>query len=520
MIRTLLLFFAVTALLPPASGDDGGLTPEILEDLRQSYKRDDVRFNALASNPIDALVLNRSVLDAHDTHFSHRIRFKGVTDQHQSGRCWLFAGLNTLRPAIIAKNNLDGFEFSASYLQFWDKLEKSNLYLEFMIELRDTDPLDREWESVHKWTLDDGGWWQFVVALVGKYGVVPKEAMPTTATSEKTDTLNKILQRKLHVDAARIHEMHRAGSDVNALRAYKNQAMAEVYRILAQTLGEPPREFTWRPPAKKKDADKKDDDKKDDAKKEDGKKEVVQRDDARKQGAKGDEEKKVAEKKVGDKAVAKAGKPALDIDLTPAKKYTPQSFYREVVGAALEDYVSLYSDPLNPKMKHYAFERARNLADKADVDFVNIEIDDMKKIAMASVVANEPVWFACDVGKDQSSKQGIMAVNLFNYGPLFNLNLQLNRAQRILYRDGGSNHAMVFMGVDVVDNKPAKWLVENSWGTEKGDKGTWTLYNDWFDEHVYMVIVNKRHVPAEMLKVFDEPVKVLPPWYPGAGGVE
>lgn len=515
MIRPLLLLLAVTSLLPAASGADGGLTPDILDSLRQSYKRDDVRFNALAANPIDTLVLNRGVLDAHDTHFSHRIRFKGVTDQHQSGRCWLFAGLNTLRPAIIAKNNLDGFEFSESYLQFWDKLEKSNLYLEIMIEMRDTDPLDREWEAVHKWTLDDGGWWQFVAALVSKYGVVPKEAMPTTATSENTNTLNKILERKLHVDAAKMHEMHRAGSDVNALRAYKKQAMVDVYRILAQTLGEPPQEFTWRAPKKKKD-----DDKKEEPKKEDDRKSVAAKNDAKKQGAKAEEDKKDGEKQDGDKATTKAEKPALDIDLTPAKKYTPQSFYREVVGASLEDYVSLYSDPLNPKMKHYAFKRARNLADKADVDFVNIEIDAMKKIAMESVMANEPVWFASDVGKDQSTKLGIMAVNLFNYGPLFNVDLHLDRAQRIRYRDGGSNHAMVFMGVDVVDNKPAKWLVENSWGTEKGDKGTWTLYNDWFDEHVYMVIVNKKHVPAEMLKVLEEPVTMLPPWYPGAGGAE
>jgi len=486
MIRPFLLLLAVTSFLPAASGADGGLTPEILASLRQSYKRDDVRFNALAANPIDALVLNRSVVDANDKHFSHRIRFKGVTDQHQSGRCWLFAGLNTLRPSIIAKNGLDGFEFSESYLQFWDKLEKSNLYLEYMIELRDTDPLDRDWEAVHKWTLNDGGWWEFVVALVSKYGVVPKEAMPTTATSENTATLNKILESKLHVDAAKLHEMHRAGSDVNALRAYKQQAMAEVYRILALTLGEPPQEFTWRAPKKDKDGDK-------------------------------PEEKKDA---ADAKPAAKPEKPALDIDLTPAKKYTPQSFYREVVGTSLEDYVSLYYDPLNPKMKHYAFKRSRNLADQPDVDFVNIEIAEMKQIAMKSIMANEPVWFAADVGKDQSSKLGIMAMNLFNYGPLFGVNLHLDRAQRIRYRDGGSNHAMVFMGVDVVDNKPAKWLVENSWGTDKGDKGTWTLYNDWFDEHVYMVIVNKRHVPADMMKVFNEPITELPPWYPGAGGME
>jgi bleomycin hydrolase len=488
MIRYLLLLasLAIASFPPAASGADGGLTPEILESLRRSYKRDEVRVNALAANPIDSLVLNRSVVDANDKHFSHRIRFKGVTDQHQSGRCWLFAGLNTLRPAIIAKNKLDGFEFSQSYLQFWDKLEKSNLYLEYMIELRDTDPLDREWEAVHKWTLDDGGWWQYVVALVSKYGVVPKEAMPTTTTSDNTGTLNKILERKLHVDAAKLHEMYRAGSDVNAQRTYKNKAMTEVYRILAQTLGEPPQEFTWRVPKKDKDGDK------GDGKKDEG--------DA--------------------KPVAKTEKPALDIDLTPARKYTPQSFYREVVGTSLEDYVSLYYDPLSPRMKHYGFKRSRNLAEKPDVDFVNIEIAAMKKIAMESIMANEPVWFAADVGKDQSSKLGIMAMNLFNYGPLFDVNLRLDRAQRIRYRDGGSNHAMVFMGVDVVDNKPAKWLVENSWGNEKGDKGTWTLYTDWFDEHVYMVIVNKKHVPAEMMRVFDEPITVLPPWYPGAAVVE
>ena len=490
MIRTLLLILALTSFLPAVRGADGGLTPEFLDSLRQSYQQNDVRFNALAANPINDLVLNRSVVDAHDTHFTYRIRFKGVTDQHQSGRCWLFAGLNTLRPAIIARNDLDEFEFSETYLQFWDKLEKANLYLEYMIELRDADPLDREWEAVQKMTLDDGGWWQSVVALVDKYGVVPKEAMPATTASDNTDTLNTILERKLHVDGAKIRELARAGSDLKALRAYKQQALAEVYRILAETLGEPPQEFTWRP--KKNDDDKKD--------------------------AAGSEQ--AGKKKKGDRSKVKTNEPAMDIDLTPAKKYTPLSFYHKMVGAALADYVSLYYDPLNPAMKHYAFRRSRNLADKSDVDFVNIGLEAMKQIAMESIKANEPVWFASDVGKDQNSKLGIMAANLYNYGPLFDVNLHLDRAQRILFRDGGPDHAMVFMGVDVVDKKPVKWLVENSWGADKGDKGTWTLYNDWFDEHVYMVIVNKRHVPAAMLKVFAEPAKELPPWYPGARGME
>jgi len=492
MIRTVLFVFAIVSFLPVARGADGGLTPEFLDHLRQSYQPDEVRFNALAANPINDLVLNRAVVDAHDTHFTYRIKSKGVTDQHHSGRCWLFAGLNTLRPAIIAKNDLDEFEFSETYLQFWDKLEKANLYLEYMIELRNADPLGREWEAVQKMTLDDGGWWQSVVALVGKYGVVPKEAMPATTASDNTDTLNTVLERKLHVAGAQIRELARTGADVNALRAYKQQALVEVYRILAQTLGEPPKEFTWRP--KQKDADQPEDGKKD--------------------AATG----KPTKKKKRDGSAVKTNELTLDIDLTPAKKYTPLSFYHEMVGAALEDYVSLYYDSLNPLMKHYVFQRTRNLADHADVDFVNIGLEAMKQIALVSITNNEPVWFASDVGKDQNSKLGIMAANLYNYGPLFDVNLQLDRRQRILFRDGGANHAMVFMGVDVENHQPVKWLVENSWGADKGDKGKWTLYNNWFDEHVYMIIVNKRHVPAEMLKVFNEPATELPPWYPGAAG--
>ena len=208
MIRTLLLILAVTSFLPAVWAAEGGLTPDFLESLRQSYKRDEVRFNALAANPINSLALNRSLVDAHDMHFSHRIKFKGITDQHSSGRCWMFAGLNTLRPAIIAKLDVDGFEFSESYLQFWDKLEKANLYLEEMIELRDADQLGREWEAVQKLTVDDGGFWQNVVALVGKYGVVPKETMPATVASDNTETLNKILNSKLDRKSTRLNSSH------------------------------------------------------------------------------------------------------------------------------------------------------------------------------------------------------------------------------------------------------------------------------------------------------------------------
>ena len=170
-------------------------------------------------------------------------------------------------------------------------------------------------------------------------------------------------------------------------------------------------------------------------------------------------------------------------------------------------------------MKHYEFKRSRNMVGRPEMHFVNIPIQQMKSIAMKSILHNQPVWFAADMGKDQSTKHGLMAADLFDYGPLFGLDLSISKSDQVKYRGGTSNHAMVFMGVDVKNNKPVKWLVENSWGDSRGDKGIWTMYDDWFNRNMYVIIVHKDHVPQKILKVFDEPAKQLPAWYPGAPGI-
>lgn len=461
----------------------GALSPELLNDIRGSFEMDDqtrVRHNAVTNNKINDLALNRGIVAGKDGYFSHKIESKGITNQESSGRCWMFAGLNTMRPRVIRDKKLPEFEFSTSYLQFWDKMEKSNLFLEAMIEMRETDYLDREWEQVHKWTMSDGGWWNFVVDLIEKYGVVPKDVMPETQSSENTRTMNTILDRKLRADAVTIRKMHENGSDLIELRAFKKQALSEVYRFLVINLGEPPTEFQWRYVAKTKEEDSNEE----------------------------SSESEISE----DSADAKVD------DLTPLITYTPQSFYKEFVGVSLQDYVCLYNDPLQEFQKHFRFKRAKNIYGKSDMNFVNVPINDLKQVAMQSIIENEPVWFAADVGKDQSSELGIMGYRLFDYDPLFEINTQISRADSLRMRDGGSNHAMAFMGVDVRDGKPLKWLVENSWGEKRGDKGTWTLYDDWFDHHVYTIIVNKRYVQEDVLKVFDEQATELPPWYPGAPG--
>ncbi|MGY8768809.1 MAG: aminopeptidase C [Pirellulales bacterium] len=467
-------------------GEEGELTPELIRQLQDGFELDtqtQVTQNAVTNNSIDKLALNRGILRGHNGHFSHKIKFNGITNQGASGRCWLFAGLNTMRPIAMKNAKLEKIELSAAYLHFWDKLEKSNLFLEYMIEMRDTDYLDREWELVHKWTLGDGGWWNYVVDLVDKYGVVPEDVMPGTYSSENTRRMNTVLERKLRHDAVALHSMHQKGSSIKELRAYKQNALAEVYRFLVINIGEPPRQFEWRYEVKPEKSSSEDDGKADDDENED-------------------------EESVENKNLASTG------------VITPKQFYQKFVDLKLNDYVCLYNDQVNPYLKHYQFKRSKNMVGRGDMNFVNIPIDQMKQIAMNSVVDNRPVWFAADVGKDQSSEHGIMAADLFEYGPLFDLDLSISKADQVKYRGGTSNHAMVFMGVDVKDGHPAKWLVENSWGEKNGHKGVWTLYDDWFNRHMYVIIVHKDHVPQKIMQAFEQPAQQLPAWYPGAAGVE
>lgn len=484
MNRKSIAIVVLSAILLPMSISDataepkgeGALSTQFIESLRKDFElnpEDRARYNAITSSPIDKLALNREIVRGEDGHFSHKIKTKGITNQKASGRCWMFAGFNVVRPKVIHDLGLDEFEFSAAYLLFWDKMEKSNLYLEQVIELRKADRLDREWQLINEWMVGDGGWWNYVTSLIEKYGVVPAAIMPETHSSDNTGAMNKILERLLQSRAANLIRASDSGANVKQLREMKHEAMAEVYRFLALNLGEPPAEFEWRYRTKKRDDSS-------DSKKE---REVEQK------------------------------------ELSDLITYTPQSFYREFVGVDLSDFVALYHDPAQETGKHYRFSRARNIAGHPEMNFVNVEIELLKEVAVKSILADQPLWFAVNMGVDQSKDHGIMANELFDYESLFGIEMPFSKADRSRFNSGASNHAMVLMGVDLKEGKPEKWLVENSWGDDKGNKGTWTLYDSWFDEHVYNVIVHRDYVPDETLAVFAEEPETLPTWYPGAMGI-
>lgn len=469
------LFFAAGSVY----AEDGALSTKLIERIQSDFEMDThirAMYNSITNNNVKNLALNRDILRQHNEFFSNKVKVKGITNQKSSGRCWLFAGLNSLRPAVIAKHKLKEFEFSQIYLAFWDKMEKANTFLQYMIDFRDMDLMDRKMVIILRGEPGDGGYWENFADLVNKYGLVPKEVMPETNSSENTRTMNQVLYQKLRSDAVKLHKMHRAGKSIQVMSREKEKMLAEVYRILVMSLSEPPKQFSFRYQTKDSSKDK-DEDKENN----------------------GDEEKE---------------EDTVDSDETLQINTTPKRFFAEFVGVNLNDYVNIFNDTTRDYDKHYQICMSRNLYDGHDISYVNVDIETLKNIAVRSITDGTPMLFAADVSYDQSSEHGIMADGLYDYQSIYNIDISLTKAERALYRSSVRNHGMTLIGVDLKDARPVKWWVENSWGADKGSKGYWTMYDDWFDLHVYNIIVHKKYVPPEILKIKDEPPVLLPPWDP------
>jgi bleomycin hydrolase len=464
--KSTIILFVITAITPSLIfAGDGAISDELINKFREEFKmspHNQAMYNAVTNNSISDLALNRDVLREHNELYTNKIKTKGITNQRSTGRCWAFAALNTMRPAVIKKYRLEKFEFAQNYMAFWDKLEKANLFLERVIELRDRDPLDRDLTRILKSPCPDGGDWEYAIHLIKKYGIVPKEIMPETNSSEKTGAMTGLLNVKLRKDAVKLRQMHQDGKTVSDMRAEKKKMLTEVYKILVVNLGSPPTQFDWRYEYKADNSDDDDDDE--------------------------------------------------DLLVSELKTYTPKTFYEEFVGVDLDEYLDLFNDPAKEFNKLYQGRMSKSAQDNPDITYANIGIHTMKQIVLKSLLDDHPVWFGADVGKDQSRSHGIMAINLYDYDSMFNIDMKMTKAEKRLFRQTSRNHAMVFLGVDLQEEKPVKWLVENSWGESRGSEGFWAMYDSWFDEYVFNIVVHKKYVPEDVLKIFEQTPTILEPW--------
>ena len=436
----------------PAGNPKGGISAEMLAKISDRYEgnaADKALRNALATTPINTLAMNADNAAMIDTHFSDRVRTKGITDQKSSGRCWLFTGLNVLRAKMIDKYELPGMEFSQNYLFFYDQLEKANLFLQGVIDTKDLPFEDRKVDWLFSNPLSDGGQFTGVSNLITKYGLVPAEAMPETYQSDNTSQMANLLKLKLREYGLELREAPKS-----KVQDMKIRQLSEIYRMLALCLGEPVQEFEWTRCDKNNN--------------------IVSR-----------------------------------------KKYTPKSFYDEFIGEDLENnYVMIMNDPCREYGKEYEIDYDRHVYDGHNCLYINLPIDRIKEMAIASIKDNTAMYFSCDVGKFANSKKGVLDINNFDYESLMGVTFGMDKKERVQTHASGSSHAMTLIAVDIVEGKPVKWMVENSWGPASGYQGNYIMTDEWFNEYMFRLVVEKKYVPADVLKMLDQKPVQLPAWDP------
>lgn len=410
---------------------------------------------SVVKNGITASAENVSAKVNNVPVFSVDVTTGKVSNQKQSGRCWMFAALNTFRHKMLNDFNLKEFELSQNHNFFWDKYEKANYFYENILATANEPLTSRKVAFLLQTPQQDGGQWDMIVSIFQKYGVVPKTVMPESSNSSNSRDLNNYLNKKLRKDAVALRQLVAEGKTAEDIQTAKEAMLEDIYRFLATSLGTPPETF---------DFEYRDEDKN------------------------------------------------YHID----RNLTPQSFYEKYVGVDLDDYVSIINAPTadKPYNQSYTVEMLGNVVGGKEVKYLNVDMPTFKKLAIAQLEQGESVWFGCDVGQSSTRDTGIMALDAYDINDLFDIDFTMTKAERLDFGESLMTHAMVLTGVDLIDGESTKWKVENSWGEKVGTNGFFVMSDAWMDEYTYQIVVRKEFLTAEQLAAFEAEPTVLAPWDP------
>ena len=435
--------------------------PEISNDLLMQLREEESAKVALARNAatqvgIEAASLNREKIQHTSTAVSHRLDDWKATSQKKSGRCWLFSSLNFLRSRARESLGIKNFEFSQSYVFFWDKFERANWFLTDIIATSD-EPVDgRLVQFLLGDVLGDGGQWDMAVSVYMKYGLVPKEVMPESEASTNSRPMNARLRAVLHIGALRLREAIASGASAEEIDTQRRKILADVWKILVVCLGEPPVRFNWQ-----------------------------WRDD--------------------------------EGNFHRDGEITPHEFYERHVGVDLSEYICLVDDPRpeNPKGSMETVEHLGNVVGGRPIRYLNAPVEEIKRIAAAQIAAGEAVWFGADVSQPYDRGLGFFVTGIHDYDGLFDVDFSSTKLERVRSGESAMDHAMLFTGVDLDEaGQPRAWRVENSWGDEPGDSGFFTMDDQWFTDNVFEVVVPKSALPEDLAAAVDTEPIVLPAWDP------
>ena len=446
----------VLAMTAYAQTKTGGISSEMLQKIERQNAptaSDRALRNALAANAIDNLAKNQQNAGALDTYFSVETKKQTISNQQQSGRCWMFSGMNVLRANFAKRTDSLTVSYSQDYLFFWDQLEKSNLMLQGVIETARKPIDDQRVQFFFHYPLNDGGTFCGVADLADKYGLVPAEVQPETYSADNTSKMSALVKSKLREQGLELRRMVSEGKKQKDIEARKTEMLGEIYHMLAITLGEPVREFTY------------------------------------------------AFKDNNGKA------------LTLAKRYTPKTFYEETVGGPLNGtFIMVMNDPRRPYYKTYEVEYDRHVYDGHNWKYLNLPMDEIEQMAIASLKDGRKLYSSYDVGKQLDRKRGYCDTENYDYASLFGTTFNMTKADRISTFDSGSTHAMTLTAVDLdADGKPLKWKVENSWGPDWGQKGCLIMTARWFREYMFRLVVDRQYVSEKLLRDFEQkPLMVMP----------
>ena len=407
----------------------------------------------IVKNELQGLFEKLEVKPSIQFKFSHEIKTMPVTYQKQSGRCWLFAGLNVLREIVAKDLGMKEFELSQNYVAFYDKLEKINYFIEVMDDFLTCDQDDRTLQHILKTGIQDGGQWDMFVSLIEKYGVVPKEAMVETQSSSNTRFMNQLINIKLRQYAANARHLVLDQKE-DEIPALKHQTLDELYTFLVTNFGMPPQVF--------------------------------------------------------DLEYMK------DDTYQIIKGLSPQNFYKNYLKDILKDYVSIIHAPTKDKpfMKTYTVQYLGNVIGGKPIKYLNLEMDDMKELVLKQLQNNELVWFGADVSRFGDREAGIWDDNQFDYDEMLEMSLYMTKEDELDYAMSSMNHAMVITGVNLDDQKPNRFKIENSWGDKNGNKGYYLMTDSWFDRYVYQAVIHKNYLTKEQLEAWDQKPITLKPWDP------